>query len=129
MRKAIEISLGLFFVFSLLLSCSEGKTKGDGDNQKINVIFDTDMGNDVDDALALDMLYKYLDQGRINLLGIATNKKSPYCVEYIDIMNTWYGYPDIPIGVVVDGTDMASEDIFVQTVCQMEKNEIGRAHV
>ena len=25
----------------------------------VKVIFDTDMGNDIDDALALDMLYKY----------------------------------------------------------------------
>lgn len=122
MRKVIKATLGLFIIFSFLLSCSGGTPKGDVDRQKINVIFDTDMGNDVDDALALDMLYKYLDQGRINLLGIATNKKSPYCVEYIDIMNTWYGYPDIPIGVVVDGTDMANNDNFIRVVCQMEKD-------
>ena len=29
----------------------------------IPVIFETDMGNDVDDVLALDMLYKLVDQG------------------------------------------------------------------
>ena len=27
--------------------------------QRQNIIFETDMGNDVDDALAIDMLYKY----------------------------------------------------------------------
>lgn len=27
--------------------------------ERLNIIFDTDMGNDVDDALAMDMLYKY----------------------------------------------------------------------
>ena len=39
------------------------------------VIFDTDMGNDIDDALALDMLYKYADEGRIDLLAIPVNKE------------------------------------------------------
>lgn len=121
MRKVIQTTLWLFIVFVFLLSCSEGKTKGDVDRQKIDIIFDTDMGNDVDDALALDMLYKYLDQDRIELLGIPTTKKSPYCVEYIDIMNTWYGYPDIPIGMVVNGSEKDNEDNFVRAVCQMEK--------
>lgn len=31
----------------------------------LRVIFDTDMGNDVDDPLALDMLYKAVDRGEI----------------------------------------------------------------
>lgn len=115
----------LFFIFiacTSLLSYSGNKVEKDTDQQKITIIFDTDMGNDVDDALALDMLYKYIDQDRINLLGISTNKRSPYCVEYIDIMNSWYGYPDIPIGVVVNGSERDNEDNFVRKVCQMEKD-------
>ncbi|MEA4917954.1 nucleoside hydrolase [Proteiniphilum sp.] len=114
----------LFFpiVIVSLLSCTEGKTKGKIDHKRMNVIFDTDMGNDVDDALALDMLYKYTDQDRINLLGIPTNKRSPYCVEYIDIMNNWYGYPDIPVGIVVNGSEKDNEDNFVRKVSQMEKD-------
>ena len=59
------------------------------------IILETDMGNDVDDALALDMIYKYLDTGQIDLLGIMTNKDSKYSAEYLDVMNTWYGYPEI----------------------------------
>lgn len=38
------------------------------------VIFDTDMGNDVDDALALAMLYRYSDEGKAKVLGIMVNK-------------------------------------------------------
>lgn len=121
MRKAIQTTVGLFIVFLSLLSCSGSGSKGDVDGQKISIIFDTDMGNDVDDALALDMLYKYLDQDRIKLLGIPTTKKSPYCVEYIDIMNAWYGYPDIPIGVVTNGSETDNQDNFIRIVCQMEK--------
>ena len=69
----------------------------------MKVIFDTDMGNDIDDALALDMLYKYVDEGKVELLGITSNKEEPQSVEYIDILNTFYGHPDIPIGKIRHG--------------------------
>jgi inosine-uridine nucleoside N-ribohydrolase len=123
MRKNAQLFLlGLFIALASLLSCSGVKDKRNVDRQKMIVIFDTDMGNDVDDVLALDMLYKYLDQDRIKLLGIPTTKKSPYCVEYIDIMNTWYGYPNIPVGVVVNGSETDNGDNFVRIVCQLEKD-------
>jgi hypothetical protein len=84
MRKMAQlILLGLFIALASLLFCPGVKDKGNVDRQKMIVIFDTDMGNDVDDVLTLDMLHKYRDQDRIKLLGIPTTKKSPYCVEYI----------------------------------------------
>lgn len=73
--------------------------------QKINIIFETDMGNDIDDALALDILYKYLDADKINLLGISINKDNKYAPLFIDIMNNWYGYPRIPIAIVQQGIE------------------------
>ena len=42
----------------------------------LDVIFETDIGNDIDDALALDMLYKYMDQGIIRLSAVMLNKSS-----------------------------------------------------
>ena len=71
----------------------------------LEVIFETDIGNDIDDALALDMLYKYMDQGIIRLSAVMLNKCAPDVGEYMDIMNTWYGYPDIPVGIVRNGAD------------------------
>lgn len=69
------------------------------------IIFETDMGNDVDDALALDMLFKYAEQGKIDLIGISSNKRGEGSIDYIDAMTTWYGRPEIPLGKVVDGAD------------------------
>ena len=66
--------------------------------QRMNVIFETDMGNDVDDALAIDMLYKYNRQGRINLMAVMLNKEGEFPPKYIDLLNTWYGQKRIPIG-------------------------------
>lgn len=65
-----------------------------------NIIFDTDIGNDIDDTEALDLLYKYMDEGKINLLGICLNKDGVQTAQFIDLMGNFYGYPDIPLGVL-----------------------------
>lgn len=65
---------------------------------KTPVIFDTDMGNDIDDALALSILYRYMDAGKIDLIGITSCKTDMSSVKYIDILNNYYGHPEIPIG-------------------------------
>ena len=64
----------------------------------VNIIFETDMGNDIDDAMALDMLYKWVDEGKVNLLAIMINKEGTPPPEFVDIMNTFYGH-QVPIGV------------------------------
>ncbi len=70
----------------------------------INIILDTDMGNDIDDAIALDMLYTYIDSGTVNLMAIMVNKDdAPYPASFIDIANTFYGHK-IPVGAVYGGT-------------------------
>ena len=66
---------------------------------QIPFIFDTDMGNDIDDAIAMDLVYKYHLSGKINLLGVMINKEGMYPPMFIDVLNTWYGCPNIPIGV------------------------------
>lgn len=109
-------------VICLLSSCAGAKQPQSRNAMKdvpVNVIFETDMGNDIDDALALDMLYKYADQGKVKLLGISSNKDNPYSIQFLDLMNTWYGYPDIPLGIVVDGADSEGDaSNYTQTVCQ-----------
>ncbi|MBP5392708.1 MAG: nucleoside hydrolase [Bacteroidaceae bacterium] len=94
--------------------------------QRMNIIFETDMGNDVDDALAIDMLYKYNKQKRINLMAVMLNKEGEFPPKYIDLLNTWYGQKRIPIGVspranqsIVAGTN------YTQVVCE-ELDEKGK---
>ena len=84
----------------------------------LRVIFDTDMGNDVDDPLALDMLYKAVDRGEIILLGILSSKDTEFSPRYIDMMNTWYGYPGIPVGRVRDGVVLKRDD-YARAVCEL----------
>ena len=69
----------------------------------VSLILDTDMGNDIDDALALAMIHSLQSRGECRLLGVSVNKDNPYAPVCVDIINTFYGRGDIPIGMVQDG--------------------------
>ena len=97
----------LFIAFLPLLMMASACSDRVAQEESLRVIFETDIGNDIDDALALDMLYKYVQQGEIDLLAVMLNKCAPAPAEYMDIMNTWYGYPELPVGVVRNGSDDA----------------------
>jgi inosine-uridine nucleoside N-ribohydrolase len=62
------------------------------------VIFDTDMGNDVDDALALAMLHALSDRGECELIGVTLTNAHPSAVPYIRMLNRFYGRGDLPVG-------------------------------
>lgn len=113
-----------FLVMSLclLVSCAD-RSAGPAAQA---VIFDTDMGNDIDDALALDMLYKYADEGRIDLLAIPVNKEGLAAPEFLDVMGTWYGYPDIPVGIIRDGADCGADSTsYTRKVLDMKDGNGG----
>lgn len=69
----------------------------------VRLIFDTDMGNDVDDALALGMIHALQSRGECELLAVTITKDHSQCAAYIDAVNTFYGRGDIPIGVCRPG--------------------------
>lgn len=69
----------------------------------VSVIFDTDIGGDIDDVLALQMLYNYHKQGKINLLGITLSKPNPRLIEFVDGLNRFNNLENIPLGFVYKG--------------------------
>jgi inosine-uridine nucleoside N-ribohydrolase len=66
---------------------------------QVPVIFDTDMGNDIDDALALALLHSLETRGECRLIAVTITKDNPWAAPYIDLVNTFYGRPGIPIGM------------------------------
>lgn len=113
-------------VLSIALAVLAGRTTFAGEPQTrpsdtpVTIIFDTDLGNDVDDAMAMDMLYKYIDAGKANVIGIMTNRTMPSGPEMVDIMNTWYGYPKIPIGTISGGVIGDEKARYAERVCQQK---------
>lgn len=113
------------FAAIALMACSSHKEVVSETETVPTIIFETDIGNDIDDALALDMIYKYLDEGKINLLAICSNKESKYSTEYIHLMNHWYGYPNIPIGKVVNGIDCENDARKYAEYTSLLKDSLG----
>jgi inosine-uridine nucleoside N-ribohydrolase len=77
----------------------------------VNIIFDTDIGNDVDDALALAMLHAFETRHEARLLAVTITKDNQWAAPYVDLVNTFYGRPDIPIGMVRNGKTPASDPL------------------
>lgn len=67
------------------------------------LIFDTDIGNDVDDVLALGMIHNLERRGACTLLAVTITKSNPKAAAFVDAVNTFYGRGDVPIGLVRDG--------------------------
>jgi inosine-uridine nucleoside N-ribohydrolase len=89
----------------------------------VPLIFDTDMGNDIDDALALAVIHSLESRGEAKLLAVTITKDNRYAAPYIDIVNTFYKRPLIPIGMVRNGK--TPEDAAMIRVPVERKNASG----
>lgn len=83
----------LFLLLALSLSAA----------QPVSIIFDTDMGNDVDDVIALAVLHAFESRGEAKLLAVTITKDTPLAAPFVELLDRFYGRPQIPIGVVKNG--------------------------
>lgn len=67
--------------------------------EPVGVIFDTDMDSDCDDIGALAMLHAMADRREIRLLATPVSARHRFSGACVDAINTWFGRPDIPIGI------------------------------
>lgn len=94
--------LGYFTRVFLLLSVftmAVGIHRSFGQDSPVKLIFDTDMGNDCDDALALAMIHALESRGECQLLAVTITKDHELAAPFVDCVNTFYGRGSIPIGV------------------------------
>lgn len=78
------------------LICFAGCTSYE--NTGVKIIFDTDLGPDYDDVGALAFLHAMADSGRAEILATVSSNKHELVAPSIDVINTWFGRPDLPIG-------------------------------
>ena len=69
----------------------------------VKMILDSDFGSSTDDLFALMMLHHYIDDGLVDLKGVVVDREGQKNAELVDIFNTYYGHPDIPIGLERNG--------------------------
>ena len=91
---------------TLLLSCCKNDKLSEQQNEYTDVslvILDTDIGSSTDDLFAMEMLYRYEEQGRCRLLGVVVDREGEDCAACADVMGTYFGHGEVPIGLVRDG--------------------------
>jgi hypothetical protein len=92
-----------FLVAVLICSMSLSNVASVAAAEPVRLIFDTDIGNDIDDVLALAMIHSLQARGACQLLGVTITKDSDLAAPFVDVINTFYGFGNTPIGVVRNG--------------------------
>jgi len=70
-----------------------------GHTGAVRVIFDTDMGPDYDDVGAIALLHALADSGKATILATMASNKYEGIAAVLNLFNTYFHRPDIPIGV------------------------------
>jgi len=89
----------LLFLFAALFTALPNASAA----EPVRLILDTDIGNDVDDALALAMIHALENRGEVHLLAVTITKDNRYAAPYVNLVNTFYGRASVPIGMVHHG--------------------------
>ncbi|MGM9510668.1 nucleoside hydrolase [Larkinella sp. GY13] len=107
--------LTLCFLAFAVLSFAQNRPK-----PPVSIILDTDIGPDYDDVGAMAVLHALADRGEARPLAVIASNKHDLVVPVIDVLNTYFGRPDLPTGVtkgpgVVDGAWQKWPEMLVAT--------------
>src|SRR3954454_19213306 len=91
------------------------------------VIFDTDMGNDVDDALALAILHSLTDRGECRLIGVTLTNANPSAVPYVRLVNAFYGRGELPVGAASKTINGGAEDHYLSATLRSAPENLAAA--
>jgi inosine-uridine nucleoside N-ribohydrolase len=94
----------------------------------VRLIFDSDVGNDIDDALALGVIHALESRRECKLLAVTISKDNAHCAPFVDLVNTFYGRPDVPIGVVRGGATPEDSRYLTETVAARDDGQPRYPH-
>lgn len=93
----------LFACLPLFLGLAGTELQPTASAEPVPLVFDTDMGNDIDDAMALSMIHALQSRGECKLLAVTLTKDNEHAVRFVDLLDTFYGRGQVPVGVVSGG--------------------------
>lgn len=94
-----------------------------GAAKPVPIILDTDFAPDVDDVGALAILHALADQSEATILGVVISNGNIYAARAVDTVNTYYGRPDIPIGITWQPT-VAADSPYTMALALDFSNDI-----
>lgn len=88
------LTFSICFIFLLFLGCNQQKKE----DKPVQIIFDSDISPDYDDVGAIAILHAFADSGLANILATVTSNKYYLTAPVLEVFNTYFGRPHIPIG-------------------------------
>ncbi len=104
-RRTPLLALCLIGMAAAPAARPESRPIADPPGAAANIILDTDMWSDIDDAMALCMLHALADRGEARILAVTVSSDDPWPVSFAGIVNRFYGRPAIPVARVRRGID------------------------
>jgi|SRR5690348_9150424 len=89
-----KVLLSLFFLFPALVVAGQPAGKA------VPIIFDSDIGPDYDDVGAITILHVMEENGSAKILATGGSNKYEGIAAVLDVFNTYFHRPGIPIGVL-----------------------------
>lgn len=101
---------------------------GDGllpaDGEPVRVILDTGVGLGIDDLGALAVLHALSDNGEAEILATMVSAgNDPAAGPTVDAINTYYGRPDLPVGVVA-GPAPSGDSLYTAEIAAFFPNDL-----
>ena len=93
-------SLFLPGILTLFFNAVHAQVLFPKDPYPMRVIFDTDFGPDYDDVGAITILHCFADSGYVRILATMASSKHKNAAAAINVFNTYFNRPEIPVGVV-----------------------------
>jgi len=116
--------VSVIMVFLLIFyGCSnQQRVKSD---KVVKIIFDTDLGPDYDDVGALAFLHAMADSGRVDILATVTSNKHNLVAPSIDVINTYFGRGELPIGAPkTSGVNLGSAQHWADSIVEKYPHSI-----
>src|SRR5215210_7685327 len=87
----------LLYTFGAVLFLATARAAVPADPAPVKILFDTDMMTDCDDAGAMAVLHALADKGECEILATVVSSKDIQSVATVDVINTFYGRPGLPL--------------------------------
>lgn len=132
LKTAIHLGTNLMMAVALALVFTACKTQQvaqqriyqpQPENKPIQMILDSDFGSSTDDLFALMMIHHYIDQGKVDLKGVVVDREGDKNAQLVDIFNTYYGHPNIPIGLERNGVKNPRCFIPYNGICDLKDSQ------
>jgi inosine-uridine nucleoside N-ribohydrolase len=91
-----------FLLFFLSLFSSHFILAQISNKPVVSLILDTDIGPDYDDVGAIAVMHALADRGEVKPLAVISSNRNELTVPVIDVLNTYFGRPDLPSGAPKD---------------------------